>query len=251
MTDIVMYYINIFLKSHNYNNPIDFINIDNNSTFNQKIRSVISNYPKLIHELAFKNNINICPKYQYITLQKVNNGMNVIDSNFDRDLIDDDRYRYIYIRVNIERPSINHVNCVIIDKFNKWVLIFEPKYSLSYDIEHIKAIIGLDNYDILVPKDIGYNFINRLQKFDYYCQTYVLFVFHIIISNPDVPYNEYALMINHIITYPHLRSYWYHIYSLLKESNFDIENYVEDDMRTIPYDNDIIQDEDGWDIDLV
>lgn len=250
MTTVIKYYFDCIFKNKIFNFPIEFVKLDNNNSFNSKIRSILTNYPSLIHKLIFSDNSDIYQDYQYIKLEKQNKKYdkkyNVIDAYYNKNEILDDSSRFVYIRIDIYGNS-NHVNCIIIDKLNKLIILFEPRYHIIFDANCLLSTLDLPDYKLMYPSDLGYNLVNSLQKFDNYCQTYVLFAFHIIVSNPHIEYYDYALMINTIITNKNLVSYWYYIYTLLKTSSFDIDNYIEDDMEEQEYEE---QEIDSWELDL-
>jgi len=266
MANIIPYYINKIFRKRIYNTP--FSDNDTNNTNNtnnnisnntnnidilcKKMISIINHYPILVHDVLSSMYSNVYPNYLYINIECIDGNINVFDTNF---IVNNGKYfnyRYVYVRINIySEIKTNHVNCAIIDNVNRYVLIFEPKYRLLYDTNIITDIIQLDNYTILTSCDIGFNIINRLQNFDNYCQTYCLMTLHTILENVDISYNNYALMLNNVINYNNMINYWKNMYQYIKigNFNFDIDGYINKDMKDIPYDNTVIQDADGWDID--
>ncbi len=196
-----------------------------------KVIFALNNLPDKIHNLLFSNNKEICDKYLYITIKIQNKKIIELSHNLDdiNDYLNNNNIRYIFTRVNIINTLQNimqHVNCIIIDKIKKYILFFEPKFEFSYNIDELEKImdelVNLHDYSKFFPQDIGYNYYDRLQFYDAFCQSYVLFVFIIITNNESIDVANYSLMLNKIITYKNLGYMLYHINTLLKQSGYDI-----------------------------
>ena len=224
-----------------YTVPFNTIENDNNDEFMifknndidiNKVIFALNNLPDKIHNLLFNGNSEICNKYFYITIKIQNKKIIDLSHNLDdiNDYLDNsNNTRYIFIRVNIINTLQNimqHVNCIIIDKVKKYILFFEPKFEFSYNIDELEKVIdelvNLHNYSKIFPQDIGYNYYDRLQFYDAFCQSYVLFVFIIITNNELIDAANYSLMLNKIITYENLGYMLYHINTLLKQSGYEI-----------------------------
>ena len=222
------------------NNP-NFVKFKNNDTSLNKVIFALNNLPDKIHTLMFHNNKEICNKFFSITIKLKNQMIIGMHHSLDtiNDHILDNNIRYIFIRINViaTQHVMNHVNCIIIDKKNKYMLFFEPKVEFMYDIQEftklVDELIKLPNdYTKLYPKDIGYDYYNRLQSYDAFCQSYVLFVFILIISNNDIKTNEYSLMFNTIITSNNLGYLLFHIDTLLELDGCEI--CIQDEIWSFP-----------------
>jgi hypothetical protein len=227
------YYFKKYFTKYNYNLPFDknispeFIQFKKNNV--HQVIFALNNIPETIHTLLFKENKNICPQYFEINVKikseriiEIYHYLEHFHSFFNNNFI-----KYIYIRVNIFNYGImNHVNCIIIDKEMKYILYFEPKVEILFDLEPIfiilEDIIDLSQYKKLIPYDIGYNFYNRLQKFDAFCQTYVIFVFLLIIHNEHVDPRNFSNLFNSLISYQSMGYFLFHIYGLLQKNNYEI-----------------------------
>lgn len=258
MLQYVKHFYNLLKKymyddtKNNYNLPFYYNESDhafNNFKINKqdinKVIFALNNMPDNIHKILFKNNPEVCETYYNITLKI--NSYEIVEINhnlhdINKDILNNDT-RYIYVRVNLINNSftgmMHHVNCIIIDKIENYVLFFEPKFTFNFDINilasFIDDIICLNNYKRLFPTNIGYNYYNRLQKYDHYCQSYVLFVFLLIIYNKDVHYKNFCTLFNSTITYDNLSFFLFHIKNLLDENNFIINQ--QEEIWSIPTDN--------------
>jgi hypothetical protein len=160
-----------------------------------------------------------------------------MDTNKLIDYFEDDCIQYIYFRINLINEhnttiNINHVNCIIIDKKNKYVLIFEPKGILSYDINIIKNLFhkydNLNQYKYLTPCDIGYKQYSTsqsLQRYDFYCQTYVMMVFYLIINNKNIKFSEYSKLFTKSINKKTVGYFLYQIDIALKKNNIEFHSF--------------------------
>lgn len=223
-----------------YKLPFNISDIEQDELFNNfkgsdielnKTIFALNNIPDIIHKILFTD-YYICEKYYYITL-KLNPSKiidvyhNLIDIN---DSFLDDKIKYIYIRVNVitktSYKNMQHVNCIIIDKNNKHILFFEPKLTFMYDVSVLTSLIDncmdTSTYKKLFPQDIGYNILNQLQRYDTYCQTYVIFIFSLIIHNQAIEYKDYHQMFNKSITTKNIGYYLFNIYRKLREYNYEI-----------------------------
>lgn len=212
-------------------NPNDILNTPEFKNFKSdtkelnKIVFALNNLPDTLHQIITKNTF-ICSQYYYITIYQTNNKTEIMH-NIDN--IQNETDNYVYIRINVINNSNNkmhHVNCVIHDKINKTVLLFDPQIDFDYDPQIILDL--LDNYmdlkinKVLLPQDIGYNSYNHLQKYDAFCQTYILFILLLIVNNPTIPYIEYSKMFNGLTTHTNIGYFLYTIHELLKDNKFDI-----------------------------
>lgn len=232
---------NYFYNSSTYNLPFDINSIEEDKEFEDfkkddiginKIIFALNNIPDIVHSLMFKGS-NICEKYYFITLKL--NPSKIIDVYHNLDNINDhfmdEKVQYIYIRINVISKSIlnnnmHHVNCIVIDKSRNYVLFFEPRLTFMYDpdvlISLVDTFMDLSLYEKIFPPDIGYNIFNQLQRYDTYCQTYVIFVLALIIHNRNIPYQDYHKMFNKSITTDNIGYFLFNIYRTLKEKNCDI-----------------------------
>ncbi len=231
--DYMCQYINPIEYVEELEKTNDFINFKND---NHKINSVIyamNNMPSKIYSLLYNKYRyqDVSDQYFQMDLKKNNKLWQItigLDFNDRLNMVlQDDSCRFIFIRINIFNKSkysnINHVNCVIIDKDQQYVLVFEPKLYLLYDICIIKdQLINIpDTYDYITSHNIGYHYFNRLQKLDNYCQTYAFFIFLLIIENNDVCYLEFSNMFNTLITNKRLGHFLYHIKLNLNDMKID------------------------------
>ena len=220
----------------NIDNDPELIKYKTDDIALNKVMFALNNIPDIIHSLLFNNDTTVCQKYFSITIKLKNSKIIDLYDNLDNNeaydinsMMDNDDIRYIYIRLNIliNLPSkMHHVNCIIIDKKNKHVLFFEPRNNLLFDINdlsiRIKDKIDISHYTKLTPSDIGYNVFNKLQQYDAFCQTYVLFAYLLIINNKDIHYTNYSTMFNSIINPQNIGYFYYHINNLLKINNYNI-----------------------------
>lgn len=208
----------------------NFRNFKDNEQELNKVIFFLNNMPDKVHSIIFNNYTNVCPTYYDITilLDQKNNICNLMHNLEDIDkYLEDQGIRYIYIRINIlGEVKMNHVNCIIIDKQEKYLLLFEPKFNLYYDVRvlfnFIDGIFYGYHYKKISAADLGYHNFNRLQSYDRFCQTYVIFVYLLIILNPHVKYKNYKTMFNNIITKENLGYLLFTIYQLLHQNNYTI-----------------------------
>ncbi len=124
---------------------------------------------------------------------------------------------------------MNHVNCIIIDKHRKFILYFEPTVLIRYDLDQIKFTLCsanaiLYNFAFLIPEDIGYSVFNCLQKFDNYCQTYVLYVYCLLLENREIDPDNFRKLFNGIITSTNRDYFIYFINRLLQDKGINLDN---------------------------
>ncbi|AYV82219.1 MAG: hypothetical protein Homavirus17_7 [Homavirus sp.] len=233
-------YINQFAHIEYLENCDDFVNFTNSTIEFSKLIFALNNFPDQIYCTIFSkyDHTHICQKYYTISLVMDNeqetyllkyNNLDDISTNMDK--------TYIYIRVELfchnRMGNIHHVNSIVINNSNKTVLIFEPQGSLKYDKALISLLLNTNSmnireYTFIDPVDIGYNIFNRLQLLDCFCQTYVLYIFILIIDNPMVKYKDYSHMFNTIITTKNMGYFLFYLYLEFKSINIDVslsENY--------------------------
>lgn len=203
---------------------------DNDIEIN-KVIFTLNNLPDKVHSLLFRENSEICSEYFHVTIQLQYKEIKNISHNLANlsSHLTDNSIRYVFIRVNVIDAShklMDHVNCIIIDKKKKYILFFEPKFDFMYDVNDLTLFIDktvdIKDYSKIFPKDIGYSYYNRLQSYDIFCQSYVIFVFSVIINNDIDDVGSYATILNNIITHENLGYMLYYINTLLKESGYDI-----------------------------
>ncbi len=258
---------------------VDLDNFKDNPIEFNKMIFALNNIPDKVFDLLFCDHDNICPKFYKIIFKK-DMKLDTFVTTFNNldEYIDNERYVYIRVDIIDKSKKINHVNCIIIDRAEKYILIFEPKCKLVIDIKDIdnilKHYIDTSEYKLLTPSDIGYNSMNKLQKTDCFCQTYIIFVFYLIVENPGVNYEDFSKLFNTVITTDNIGYFVYHIYKKYIESDLEINDvpilwqYPTNDFRTLlnsiilsaksSYDNndnynadDIIIEEDDEDDDLL
>lgn len=233
--DTIKYY---FFNDNKYHLPFDINEIINNDHFKEfqsnndinKVIFALNNIPDVTQKILFKNNINIANQYLYLTIKMSNGSIDSIVHNLDNinEYMDDNAIRYVYIRINIINigNTMNHVNCIIIDKNKKYILLFEPKIIFQYDskiiFELLHQTFDTQEYRKILPNDIGYNYCNRLQWYDTFCQTYIIFVFFLIILNDNVNPENFSVLFNSIITHKNMGYFLFHAYNLLIENNISI-----------------------------
>lgn len=234
---------------------------NNNKLDKKSIKQVIfalNNIPDKIHEHLFKIYDNVSKNYHQITYTKYRNTYEPSSSQLSHlsNDIRDASIRFIFIRINLIKNEnlMNHVNCIIIDKKQKFILYFEPMAIIKIDInELVKIIINfsddLNNYMLLTPDKIGYNFYNRLQRYDNYCQTYILYVYYLIIENDNVKYTEFSNMFNTIITSDSVKCFLYFVYNLLLSDGINIDHFEFDNLNDQSIDSIVINEENDWLID--
>jgi len=242
------YIIYLFYAIKNYFNyniikydlPFDINEIENDPEFEKfknndkdlnKVIFALNNLPENVHTILFKNNIKISNKFFYVTLKTKNENIieifhNINDAN---DQMKNDDVRYILIRINIidiMNNKMNHVNSIIIDKHNKYILFFEPKVTFTYDINDLTKIIdeilNVPSYTKIYPENIGYNSYNKMQQYDAFCQSYILFVFIMITLNENIKPENFSFMFNTTITTQNLGYLLFYINRLLKNDGMDI-----------------------------
>ena len=225
--DYIAYVVNLlkryFVKTHymlsfGIKPTAEFRLFKQDSVELNKVMFAMNNMPADVHYLLFSNMPDVCQKHYTIVLDKT------ISSNLDSlpDNFADVRIKYIFIRINL--PT--HVNCVVIDKNRRHVILFDPQVEFRYDpqviIEHLDTLIDMAGYKILVPRDLGFGLLNRLQYFDMYCQTYIVMTFLAIVSNPGVDYKDYSTMLNTIITNRNMGYFLFDLHTRLKNSGYVI-----------------------------
>jgi len=199
----------------------------------------LNNIPNKIHELLFGNIKDVSNNYYNIPIKKIDGKYKVASfdtAQFGLDM-EDDSIRYVYIRINIIKKSgkriMNHVNCIIIDKRRHFLLYFEPTVLIRYDLTELKEILTdvapiLFNYAFLVPESIGYNVFNRLQKYNHYCQTYVLYVYCLVLENREIEPDEFSRLFNDIITTKNIHYFIYFINKMLEDDGVNLNNFCVD-----------------------
>lgn len=223
-----------------YNLPFDINGIENDPEFEKfknndkelnKVIFALNNLPENVHTILFNNNIKISNKFFYVTLKTKNENIieifhNINDAN---DQMKNDDVRYILIRINIidiMNNKMNHVNSIIIDKHNKYILFFEPKVTFTYNITDLTKIVdeilNVQTYTKIYPENIGYNSYNKMQQYDAFCQSYILFVFIMITLNENIKPENFSFMFNTTITTHNLGYLLFYINCLLKNDGMDI-----------------------------
>lgn len=196
-----------------------------------KIIFALNNFPSDIHTFIFSEYDYVCPKYYYITLQldKNHNITNLLHNFEDLDdYLENHNIRFIYIRINLIQKNniINHVNCIIIDKQLGYLLIFEPRINIKYHLEPLSSFLDgvfiKSKFKKLFPQDIGFTMSNPLQSFDWFCQTYVLFTYFLIILNPNINPIHFAIMLNNNINHEMIICLLFMIYEILKVNGYVI-----------------------------
>lgn len=188
-----------------------------------KVIFAMNNIPDVIHNLLFSQ------RYYHITI-KLQLGQPELTHNLDMiyEDFDDDEITHTYIRINIIIPDnpMQHVNCVIIDRSKKYMLIFEPQVEFKYNViliyELLSKYIDTKYYRFLLPVDIGYNGDNKLQGYDAYCQSYVILAYMLAIVNKSVQPSEFSKMFNMLITFRNIGYLLFYINILLNQHNYDI-----------------------------
>lgn len=243
---MVLYYIaylyqtikGYFYTTNNYKIPYDITQIKQDDDFKlfktnndiNKVIFVLNNLPDISHKLLFKDNKNTANKYFHLTIKFNNDEFLESFHNLDslEIYLNDANIRYIYIRVNIIniQDKIHHINCIIIDKHKKYVLLFEPKFQFSYDTDIVFQVLSksvdFNVYKKLLPIDLGYGFHNKLQWFSLLCQSYAVFVFLLIVFNDDVPTEHYSKLFNTVITDKNVGYLLFHINKLLIDNDIKI-----------------------------
>lgn len=211
-------------------NASDFENFINNTEEYNKVIYALNNIPGTIYSLLLGDNVDVCQKYFQIYFKKGARKYQLTYNNLQNldEYLDDGNIRYIYIRVALLDKNIHHVNCIIIDKLRRYILYFEPKVILKVDMEDIHDLFKYYNllgYRYITPTDIGYNFINRLQYFDHFCQTYILFVFMIIIGCDNcINYKKFSKIFTDNITVETIGNFLFIIYQKMDMAGITIYN---------------------------
>ena len=200
----------------------DFMDFKKNKKRVSDNMHIINNFPEHTYKALFNDYSNVSKEFFKIEITNYNNSIEthhypILFRDKIREQLDNNDVRYIFVWISLKMTGhIGHINCVIIDKQNKYALIFEPKVKIDYDLCLITDILDLNNdYQILVPTDIGFHYFNRLQRFNHFCQTYVLFVFMIIIENDIVEYNKFSKMMSDIINNQSLGHFLYYTHMLI------------------------------------
>jgi hypothetical protein len=81
----------------------------------------------------------------------------------------------------------------------------------------------LANYKYLIPNDIGYNSFNKLQKMDYFCQTYIMTIFLLIVNNNHINYTDFSNLFNNSINFHNMELFWYNCHKILKKGGYDFD----------------------------
>jgi len=232
--------------------PVD-VSKNQYSLFFRTTRSIdiinaLDNIPYIIHKLLFENDNEISSDYFQIYLIRKDKYFTVghYSLNNLEENINNNNIRFIFIRLNlITNKIINHVNCLIIDKINKRIYVFEPQHKLKFNIDILKSIDEFNcflDYDFIEPIRMGNKII---QKNNFYCQTYVLMAYYLITKFYDyVDYTEYYDFLKKYMSNKYLAMFLIYIDKLLEENNILIgdfqKNYnnnksfiLEDDGDTI------------------
>lgn len=225
-----MSYNNIIDKKYIENNKDSYEDFTRSNEEVNKALFVLNNNLHYIMKKLFEKNSNVS-KYYHQMSYSAESG-NVLKLNFEYDDINtylskfkldinDPNIRYVFVKVNLFNntllPFMNHVNCIIVDKEKKHIMFFEPKYHLQLNAfqeieERLKPYIdNFDDYVILLPESIGYTPFNRLQKFDAYCQSYILYIYVLLVQN-EVSHEEYAEMFNSTISSTNLQYFLFYIH---------------------------------------
>ena len=125
---------------------------------------------------------------------------------------------------------MNHVNCIVIDKDRKYILYFEPVAVVRVNASKIFNILcntcnELKEYDALLPSDIGYTFYNRLQRYDNFWQTYILYIYFLIIENTDVKPKDFSSLFNTVITSKNIDYFIYFISDVINKNGINLDNF--------------------------
>lgn len=225
----------MLFKNERYNDFNDYKINEDFKEFKQyktdKVIYILNNLPSKVYNILYNKYDNVSDRYFQIILTK-NNGEYDISHckmvDFDN-VLKDNLIRYVYIRVNLDdNKYINHVNCIVIDKIKKYILYFEPTVHIRFNLNKIKVLLSniadINDYQFIIPNDIGYNSFNGLQKFDNYCQTYILYIFCLILENKNVEPNNFRRMFNSVINKQNIEYFWYYIYNMLINDGFNIDD---------------------------
>lgn len=211
----------------------DFNNFINDNKLSKTI-FVINNIPSKVYNLLFNKYKNVSQIYFEMKFKKDKDqdillSHNLVDFN---NVVNKNNIRYIYLRINLIGygwKNMNHVNCIIIDKTKKYILYFEPTVNIKICLNDIKHTLfsicpTIKKFTLYTPKDIGYNYFNKLQRFDYYCQTYILYIFCLILENDNIDPIKYSTLFNSVIKKTTVKYMLYYIYNLLNESDTNLLN---------------------------
>jgi len=214
----------------NNNQSVEFLNFKKNKLNINKSFFVLNNLPDVIHKLLFEKYPYVCQQYFHITLDITKSTTNIFHNLYDiSKYTTNDNISHIFIRVNIinKITNLHHVNSIIINKIDQYILFFEPKVKFSYDVNILSDLIKLyidTNYKCVYPDDIGYDIYPKLQKYDAYCQCYIIYTFLLIINNPDVEYKDYAPMFNVQINIDKIGYFIFYVYEQMLENNYCIDD---------------------------
>jgi len=217
----------------------EFEMFKNNNLQSGKVFYCLNNFPNTVYEMIYNvlcySNYNTMSKNYYsCIIKKIGNRY---DYNFKQlynnisdfigDLIDDN-IRFITIRICELGNIIGHVMSIIIDKQKKYILFFDPKNDIKFSLDQFMFVINTVNaatssdYQILLPYDIGYNKGKRLQGINMYCQTYILYVYALIICNHNIPYKNFKVMFTSIINNKSVSLFLFLLYKVIScNKNFD------------------------------
>lgn len=228
-----------------YTNPTDLFddckwndleNFKKDDTRVGKVIYCLNNFPHSIHEImrqVMNHNgyTNMSNTFYTINIFKVDNSYtyNFDDfyedhENFITDLINEN-VRFIMIRVNEKSSIMGHVTAIIIDKLKKYILFFDTKNDIKYDIRQFMFVIDIINnatctdYEVLMPYDVGYNNKTRLQGINFYCQTYILYVYLAILCNQSVHYKDFKNLFTNLITTQNMTYLLYYLYEAIEKNN--------------------------------
>lgn len=207
----------------------EFIQFKNNNDVNEIIFA-LNNLPEVLHKLIFKEFTNVSNTYFFVTLKFYKNQINEIFHNLDKlnNCFCQDSIDFILIRLNLIKndSKLDHINGIFINKKQRYIFIFEPKSTFLFDTNQLvlflKDFFDFSDFILIYPNDIGYNSSNSLQKYDAFCQTYVLFTFLLIVFNENIHYSKLSIMLNSLITYKNLGFFLFFLNKLLKANNFEI-----------------------------
>jgi len=201
-------------------------------------------YPEIAYDIMFNalsfSEYNNASKYYYCVNINYENNQLVYDfeplyRDIERFITDlyDNTIRFITIRINENASVMGHVTSIIIDKNKKYILFFDSKNNIKYDIVQFGSIIETVNkstnsiFEVILPFDIGYNKGSKLQGINLYCHTYIYYVYMIIICNPNICYKEFRTVFNNLITHKSISTLLYLIYKDIEEkkilSNVDFK----------------------------
>lgn len=215
----------------------------------------LNNIPGVVHQHLFKDYPDVSQNYHQITFKKDNGIYEPASSQLA--MLSNDMHnesiRFVFIRVNLIKSlkKMNHVNCVIVDKRRKFLLYFEPMVVVRIDTIELFDILSkfsdkFIGYSLLVPIDIGYNVYNRLQRYDNYCQTYILYVYCLILENRDVKPAEFSSMFNAVISAENVRCFLYYVHKVLTDGGIDVNNFNSSSLNDKIIDDVVVTEDDDW-----